>query len=238
MQVEYGYQSRDGEPDRPTNEGGVHSQPERETVRTHSLLYTWRGSDPSLKPILLTGDLDVVPVEPGTEAKWQEEPFGGRIADGFIWGRGAIDNKSAIVGTLEAVEMLLGEGFRPVRTVYLAYGHDDEVGGMGGAREIAALLKSRGVGLEMVLDEGGVIGEGILPGISAPVALVGIAEKGFVSIELSARTAGRHSSLPPPQSTIGIPWKARPVSCSTGLVLSSRSLSAPCSRTCGSSVRW
>jgi len=168
----------------------VHAQIERETVRTHSLLYTWRGSDPSLNPILLTGHLDVVPVEPGTEATWQEAPFGGRIADGFIWGRGAIDNKSAIVGTLEAVEMLLGEGFHPARTVYLAYGHDEEVGGTGGAREIAALLKSRGVGLEMVLDEGGVIGEGILPGIPAPVALVGIAEKGFVSLELSARTAG------------------------------------------------
>jgi carboxypeptidase PM20D1 len=182
----------------------VHSQFKRETVSAHSLLYTWRGSDPSLKPILLAGHLDVVPVEPGTEAKWQQEPFGGRIAGGFIWGRGAIDNKSTVVGTLEAVEMLLGEGFRPARTVYLAYGHDEEVGGTRGAQGIAALLKSRGVGLEMVLDEGGVIGEGILPGVSAPVALVGIAEKGFVSIELSARTAGGHSSLPPPQSAIGI----------------------------------
>jgi carboxypeptidase PM20D1 len=182
----------------------VHAQLGREIVGTHSLLYTWRGSDLSLKPILLTGHLDVVPVEPGTEASWQEEPFGGRIAGGFIWGRGAIDNKSAIVGTLEAVEMLLGEGFRPARTVHLAYGHDEEVGGTTGAQAIAALLKGRGVGLEMVLDEGGVIGEGVLSGIPAPVALVGIAEKGFVSVELSARTAGGHSSLPPPQSTIGI----------------------------------
>lgn len=181
----------------------VHSRLRRETV-SHSLLYTWPGTHAALKPILLMGHMDVVPVEPGTEDQWQEEPFGGRISGGFIWGRGAIDNKSAVVGTLEAVEMLLGEGFRPARTVYLAYGHDEEVGGTSGAREIAALLKQRGVELEMVLDEGGVIGDGMLTGISGPVALVGIAEKGFVSIELSTRAAGGHSSLPPRQSAVGI----------------------------------
>lgn len=182
----------------------VHAQLQRERVGTHSLLYTWPGSDSSLKPILLVGHLDVVPVESGTEGKWQHDPFAGRIADGFIWGRGAIDNKSAVLGTLEAVEMLLGQGFQPARTVYLAYGHDEEVGGAAGAGEIARLLKARGVQLEMVLDEGGVIGDGILPGVSGPVALVGIAEKGFVTIELSTRVAGGHSSLPPQQTAIGI----------------------------------
>jgi carboxypeptidase PM20D1 len=182
----------------------AHAALRRETVATHSLLYTWPGSDPSLKPILLMGHLDVVPVEPGTEGSWEEDPFGGRIADGFIWGRGAIDNKSAVVGLLEAVEMLVAGGFRPARTVHLAFGHDEEVGGTRGARTIAALLQSRGVELEMVLDEGGVIGEGVLPGITPPTALVGIAEKGFVSIELTVRGAGGHSSLPPRESAIGI----------------------------------
>ena len=182
----------------------VHSRLQRETVAKHSLLYTWPGSEPTLKAILLVGHMDVVPVEPGTEDEWQEEPFGGRISGGCIWGRGAIDNKSTVVGSLEAVEMLLAEGFRPRRTVYLAYGHDEEVGGTGGAREIAALLESRGVELEMVLDEGGVIGDGLLPGISAPVALVGVAEKGFATLELSARVPGGHSSLPPPQGAVGI----------------------------------
>jgi carboxypeptidase PM20D1 len=100
--------------------------------------------------------------------------------------------------------MLIAEGFQPVRTVHLGYGHDEEVGGGAGAREIAAVLKGRGVELEMVLDEGGVIGEGILPGIAEPVALVGIAEKGFVTIEVSTRVAGGHSSLPPRQSAVGI----------------------------------
>ena len=182
----------------------AHSQLRRETVGAHSLLYTWPGTNDALKPILLMGHLDVVPVEPGTEKDWHADPFAGRIADGFIWGRGAIDNKSAVLGTLEAVEMLLGEGFRPARTVYLAYGHDEEVGGTRGAGEIAALLMRRGVRLEMVLDEGGVIGERILAGVSAPVALIGIAEKGFASIELSTRSQGGHSSLPPRQSTVGI----------------------------------
>ena len=182
----------------------VHSQLRRETVGAHSLLYTWQGSDPSLKPMLLAGHLDVVPIEPGTERSWRVAPFSGRIEDGFIWGRGAIDNKSAVVGTLEAVEMLLAEGFRPTRNVLLAFGHDEEIGGTRGAREIATLLKRRGVELEMVLDEGGLIGEGIIDGISAPIALVGIAEKGFVSLELSTRTAGGHSALPPRQTAIGI----------------------------------
>jgi carboxypeptidase PM20D1 len=182
----------------------VHSHLQRQTVASHSLLYTWPGTDPTLKPILLVGHMDVVPVEPATEDEWRHEPFGGRISDGYIWGRGAIDNKSTVLGTLEAVEMLLADGFQPARTVYLAYGHDEEVGGTGGAREIAALLEGRGIELEMVLDEGGVIGDGLLPGISAPVALVGVAEKGFVTVELSARVPGGHSSLPPRQSAIGI----------------------------------
>ena len=179
----------------------VHAELRREEVGTHSLLYTWQGSNLSLKPILLAGHLDVVPVEQG---KWQQPPFSGRIADGFIWGRGAIDNKSAVVGMLEAVEMLLSEGFRPARTLYLAYGHDEEVGGTGGAHEIAARLKHRGVELEMVLDEGGVIADGIFPAVSKPIALVGIGEKGFVTLELSTDVPGGHSSLPPRQSAVGI----------------------------------
>src|SRR5919106_1105019 len=95
----------------------VHSRLLREIVGSHSLLYTWTGTDASADPILLIGHMDVVPIEPGTEKQWAHDPFGGSIVDGFIWGRGAIDNKSAVLGTLEAVEMLLAEGFRPSRTV-------------------------------------------------------------------------------------------------------------------------
>lgn len=182
----------------------VHARLQRETIGEHSLLYTWRGRNASLNPILLSGHIDVVPVEPGTEAKWQQAPFAGRLSDGFVWGRGAIDNKSAVLGTLEAVETLLAQGFEPARTVYLAYGHDEEVGGINGARAIAAHLKAQGVRLEFVLDEGGVISDGVLPGLRQPVALVGVAEKGFVTIDLSVRVAGGHSSLPPSRSAIGL----------------------------------
>jgi len=182
----------------------VHRRLQCETVGTYSLLYTWRGSNPALRPILLMGHLDVVPVDTVSEPKWREDPFGGKVANGFIHGRGAIDNKSAVVGTLEATEMLLNEGFRPTRTIYFAYGHDEEVGGSRGAREIVALLERRGTKLDLVLDEGGVISIGVMPGSSAPVALVGIAEKGFASVELSTRAPGGHSSMPPPQSAIGV----------------------------------
>ena len=99
--------------------------------------------------------------------------------------------------------MLLQEGFQPQRTLYLAFGHDEEIGGKG-ASEIAALLHSRGVELEYVLDEGGVITDGMVPGVTAPVALIGIAEKGYVSLELVVESPGGHSSMPPPRSAIGI----------------------------------
>jgi carboxypeptidase PM20D1 len=180
----------------------THAALRRETVAGHSLLYTWPGSDPRLQPVLLMGHMDVVPVEPGTESRWAQPPFGGAMSGGFVWGRGAVDDKASVMGTLEAVEMLLAEGFRPRRTVMLAYGHDEEAGGRGAAR-IAALLGSRGVRPEMVLDEGGVIGRGLMPGVDRPTALIGIAEKGFVSVELSVQTAGGHSSMPPRQGSIG-----------------------------------
>lgn len=180
----------------------VHARLRREVVGGYSLLYTWPGTDPSLPPVLLMGHMDVVPVEPGTEARWTRPPFAGAVQGGWIWGRGAVDDKSSVLGTLEAVEMLLAEGFAPRRTVLLAYGHDEETGGHG-ARQTAALLRGRGVRPWMVVDEGGVIGQGLMPGVDRPTALIGIAEKGFVSVELTARAEGGHSSMPPRNGSIG-----------------------------------
>ena len=174
----------------------------REVVSGYSLLYTWPGSDPRLPPLLLMGHVDVVPVEAGTEARWAQPPFSGAVRGGYVWGRGAVDDKASVMGTLEAVEMLLAQGFTPRRTVMLAYGHDEEVGGHG-ARRIAALLRGRGVRPWMVVDEGGVIGQGLMPGVERPTALIGIAEKGFVSVELTARAEGGHSSMPPRHGSIG-----------------------------------
>lgn len=182
----------------------THAALTREVVAGYSLLYKWPGQDERLKPVLLMGHLDVVPVEPGTEGAWAQPPFAGRIADGYVWGRGAMDDKAAVVGILEAVERLLSEGYQPHRTIYLAFGHDEELGGPVGAPALAALLDSRGVTPEYVLDEGGAITEGILKGVSRPVAVLGTGEKGFVSVELTVAGTGGHSSAPPPQTAVGI----------------------------------
>lgn len=181
----------------------VHSNLTREVVAGYSLLYTWKGKNPNAAPVLLLSHQDVVPVEPGTERSWTHPPFSGAIADGYVWGRGTMDDKPGVLGLLEAVEHLLGRGFQPERTVLLAFGHDEEVSGVNGARNVAALLRQRGVKPEFVLDEGGVIAEGMVEGIDAPIALIGTAEKGYVSVELVAKAEGGHSSMPPRHTAIG-----------------------------------
>lgn len=179
----------------------VHATLKREVVGGLSLLYTWPGSDASLKPMALLAHQDVVPVAPGTEKDWLAEPFAGSVKDGYVWGRGAWDDKSNLVAQLQAVEMLLASGHRPRRTVYLAYGADEEVGGRRGAAQIAALLKERQVSLDFVIDEGLLITEGILAGLKPPTALIGIAEKGYLSVVLKASATPGHSSMPPPRGT-------------------------------------
>ncbi len=176
----------------------------KELIQGYSLLYQWEGTDDDLDPLLLLGHLDVVPIEPGTLEDWTYSPFSGKIADGYIWGRGTMDVKLSITGIMEAVEYLLGEGFKPRRTVYLAFGHDEEVGGLNGAKKISILLENRGVELDYILDEGGVIIKGETLGLSTPVALIGIAEKGYVSLELSVQAKGGHSSMPPEHTSVGI----------------------------------
>ena len=184
----------------------VHSTLDREVVGVHSLLFTWRGSDAKAKPIALLAHQDTVPVAPGTEALWKKPPFDGVVEDGLVWGRGTLDNKSNLITQLEAVEALLKAGFKPRRTVYFVFGHDEEVGGLQGAVPIVALFKQRGVQLDFVLDEGLAVTEGILPGVNQPLALIGLAEKGSVSLKLVAQAAPGHSSMPPStgQSAIGM----------------------------------
>jgi carboxypeptidase PM20D1 len=181
----------------------AHGALEREKVAGASLLYTWQGRNPELKPVLLAAHLDVVPVEAGSEADWTHPPFDGMVREGVVWGRGSIDNKASVICLLEAVERLVREGFRPERTVYLAFGHDEEVGGDEGAKQIAKLLASRDVALEWVIDEGGIIAADLLPGIESAVAVIGIAEKGSVSIVLEVEAPGGHSAMPPRHTAIG-----------------------------------
>lgn len=182
----------------------VHSTLKLETIADFSLLYTWPGSDPSARPYLLLAHQDVVPVEAGTESRWTYPPFSGSVEGGFIWGRGALDDKASVLAILEAVERLVQAGFRPRRTVYLAFGHDEEVSGQQGAMRIAATLQQRGVRLDYVLDEGMIIAKGIMPGLARPVATVGLAEKGYLSVELLVDGTGGHSSMPPPHTAVGV----------------------------------
>lgn len=169
-----------------------------------ALLFTWQGSDPSLQPIILMAHQDTVPIEEDSRARWHHDPFSGEIADGTIWGRGALDDKSSLVAQMEAVETLLRAGFKPRRTIYLAYGSDEERGGELGAKAIADTLKQRGVRAQFVLDEGGAIADGMMPGVPGLMAVIGISEKGYQSVRLTAEVAGGHSSQPPAESAIGL----------------------------------
>lgn len=183
----------------------LHQTLSLEKVGELSLLYRWKGTDASLKPILFMSHQDVVPVDSETRDRWVHAPFSGAIDDGIIWGRGAVDIKSGVLGVMEAIEDLLSKGFVPKRDIYLAFGHDEEVGGKEGAAKISALLKERGLDFQFILDEGGsIVGDGIIPGIEVPVALIGIAEKGYVSLELKATANGGHSSMPPKHTALGV----------------------------------
>ena len=179
----------------------VHSSLDKQVINKHGLLYTWKGSDPALKPILLLAHQDVVPV---SEDGWTHPPFSGAIADGHIWGRGTLDDKGSLLGMLEAVEYLLKEGFKPARSIYMAFGFDEEVGGREGAAKIAAFLKSQELQFEYVIDEGGAAVQGLVPGLASWVALVGTAEKGYLSLELSTEAAGGHAMQPPRETAVGI----------------------------------
>ncbi|GAC1354623.1 MAG: M20 family peptidase [Variovorax sp.] len=182
----------------------AHAALQRETVGDLSLLYTWPGTDPKAYPILLMAHQDVVPIAPGTERTWQAEPFSGTIRDGFVWGRGAWDDKGNLVAQLQAVEMLVASGFRPRQTVYIAAGADEEVGGRRGAAQVVQLLQRRNVRLDFVIDEGLLLTEGLLPGLSAPAALIGVAEKGYITVHLKVVATPGHASMPPPPETTAI----------------------------------
>ncbi|MDX1623135.1 MAG: M20/M25/M40 family metallo-hydrolase [Gemmatimonadota bacterium] len=180
----------------------VHDALEIERPAGHSLLMTWRaeGAGAEEAPLLLLAHQDVVPVEPGTAGEWSHPPFEGEVADGYVWGRGALDDKARLLGILEAVEALLAAGAEPSRPVLLAFGHDEEVGGVEGARSLAELLDARGVRPFLVLDEGSAVLDGLVPGVAPPVAAVGLGEKGYLSVELHARGEQGHAAMPPAET--------------------------------------
>ncbi len=185
----------------------VHDNLDLEIVSTRSLLYHWKSAHPEKEPIALLAHQDVVPVTPGTEEDWEYPPFSGEVADGYVWGRGAIDMKNHLIGVMEAVETLLEEGYVPERDVYLCFGHNEEVmaeGDLCGANVMMEWFKERGIKLDSVIDEGGAILEvKVDKVIDGHLAGVGLAEKGHVDFEISVNAKGGHSSQPPKHSALG-----------------------------------
>ena len=173
-------------------------------INDYSLLFYVAGSDPSLKPVMLMGHMDVVPVDDVTLANWTHDPFGGEVVDGEIWGRGTLDNKLSVMSFLEAFEALIRDGIESKRSLYLSFGHDEEVGGPDGARLVAEHLEEQGIEFEFVVDEGGAVLDGVFKSVDRPVALIGVAEKGYLNLRLRVDAPGGHSSQPPPQSGLGI----------------------------------
>lgn len=182
----------------------IHKELILEKVNTYSLLYEWKGLDPHLEPIVIMAHQDVVPAEYSTLKQWNYPPFSGKMDQDFIYGRGALDDKGSMISILNATEGLLEKGFNPKRTILFCFGHDEEIGGKDGALVISKLLENRGIRAYMVLDEGGNIVSGLVPGIDKPVALIGTSEKGYVSLEISAEIAGGHSSMPNKKTAIGV----------------------------------
>lgn len=185
-----------------TSYPSLHQAAEVTRIGTYSLLFKWQGTDPGLKPALYLGHYDVVPVTEGSDQYWEYPAFSGEIADGFVWGRGALDDKSGVMSIIEAAEQLAEENFQPARTIYFALNHDEEVGGLRGARQISNRLAGEGVELEFLVDEGPPVAIEILENVDVPIALIGVAEKGSVNIELVYRQEGGHSSMPPRVSVI------------------------------------
>ena len=189
----------------------VHKNLKLELINNYSLLYRWEGRTASSdkKPAMLLAHYDVVPAdnpiaEHGASPSWSYPPFSGAVEEGYIWGRGALDNKTSLIGILEAAEQLISAGFSPKRTIYIASGYDEEIGGKNGALKTAQELKQRGILLDFVLDEGFTIIEpDIFTLLNGPIALIGIAEKGIMDIMITADGEEGHASMPPKNTAAG-----------------------------------
>nr|XP_034977325.1 N-fatty-acyl-amino acid synthase/hydrolase PM20D1 isoform X3 [Zootoca vivipara] len=173
-----------------------------EVIGEYSHLFTIQGSNAQLQPYMLIAHIDVVPASPDG---WDvSDPFSAEERDGFIYGRGTLDNKNSVMGILHALEFLLRRNYRPQRSFYIGLGHDEEVGGRKGAMKIVAELESRGIQLSFLLDEGSFIFDGIITGIEKPVASIGITEKGAITANFTVISEPGHSSAPPKRTSIGI----------------------------------
>jgi carboxypeptidase PM20D1 len=179
----------------------VHQAMTREDVGDRAILFTWKGRDKKLAPAIMCAHFDVVPAEDAEQ--WKHPPFSGDIAEGCVWGRGSQDIKLMLISSLHAAERLIGEGYAPQRTIYFAFGGDEEIGGSRGARRLGETLASRKVRAAFLLDEGGPVADGMLSFADRPLALIGIAEKGYMDVTVEAAGMGGHASMPPHRTAVG-----------------------------------
>jgi len=186
----------------------VHQKLPRQIFNQFSYLFKWEGKDQNLAPYVIMAHTDVVPVEAATADRWSVAPFSGTIKDSMIWGRGVVDDKGCVIPILEAVEGLLHQNFQPERTIYLSFGHDEEISGTRGAAAIANWFKQQSIRPELVIDEGGEITTENFPELKRPVAAIGVGEKGYLSFQLSVEKTGGHSSMPETETAIDILTKA------------------------------
>lgn len=205
----------------------VYEKLETDTVNTYGLVFHWKGKNSALKPLLFLSHYDVVPVnnydfsnppaytpvfnlnEKATplntyQDAWTYPPFSGAVDHGRIYGRGTLDMKGMLISIMEAADDLLIDGFQPEQDIYFAFGHDEEVSGRQGALRIADYFKKKNIEFDAVYDEGGyVVSPGsVIKSIDKAIALVGVAEKGFLTLQMTVKGIGGHSSMPPKKGSL------------------------------------
>lgn len=173
-------------------------------LNDYTVLLRWPGKNQTAPAVLFSAHYDVVPVIPNTEDQWQHPPFAGVIDDQYIWGRGALDDKSAVIALLESANALINNKFAPQSDIYFAFTHDEEIGSEFGAKAVVNWMQQNNVTLAWSLDEGSFVLDGLVPGVEKPIASINVAEKGYLTVNITANSAGGHSSMPPQETAVSI----------------------------------